>query len=126
MSSPKFESVKRNNPRIAALLDRLGDYIRDQVQSGRSYIVPKLAGAALGLNDGEAFVLLEILAAGSLLQRAYNLYCGKTGALLATVEDPKQLDELPHCDYCDEDHDLSGLKVEIAFTANEAFFNKAA
>jgi hypothetical protein len=118
--------VKRNNPRIAALLDRLGDYIRDQVQSGRSYIVPKLAGAALGLNDGEAFVLLEILAAGSLLQRAYNLYCGKTGALLATVEDPKQLDELPHCDYCDEDHDLSGLKVEIAFTANEAFFNKAA
>src|ERR1035437_7682505 len=121
MSSPKFETVKRNNPRIAALLDRLGGYIRDQVRSGRGYIVPKLAGAALGLNDGEAFVLLEILAAGGLLQRVYNLYCGKIGALLATVEDPKQLDEIPHCDYCDEDHDLSGLKVEIAFTANDAF-----
>jgi hypothetical protein len=126
MSSPKFESVKRNNPRIAVLLDRLGEYIRDQVRSGRGYIVPKLAGAVLGLNDGEAFVLLEILAAGGLLQRVYNLYCGKTGALLATVEDPKQLDEVPHCDYCDEDHDLSGLKVEIAFTASDAFFNKAA
>ena len=126
MSSPKFESVKRNNPRIATLLDRLGEYIRDQVQSRQRYIVPKLAGAALRLNDGEAFVLLEILAAGGLLQRVYNLYCEKTGALLATVEDPKQLDEIPRCDFCDEDHDLSGLKVEIAFTANDAFFNKAA
>src|ERR1035441_4386404 len=109
MSSPKFESVKRNNPRIATLLDRLGEYIRDQGQSRQRYIVPKLAGAALRLNDGEAFVLLEILAAGGLLQRVYNLYCEKTGALLATVEDPKQLDEIPHCDYCDENHDLSGL-----------------
>lgn len=126
MSSPKFESVKGNNPRIAALLDRLGEYIRNQIQTGQGYIVPKLAGAALGLNDGEAFVLLEILAAGGLLQRVYNLYCGRTGALLATVEDPKELDEIPHCDYCDEDHDLSDLKVEIAFTANDAFFKRAA
>lgn len=126
MSSPKFERVKRNNPRIAALLDRLGEYIQNQVRSGQEYIVPKLAGAGLGLNDGEAFVLLEILATGGLLQRVYNLYCAKTGALLATVADPKQLDEIPHCDYCDEDHDLSGLKVEIAFTASDAFFSKAA
>jgi len=118
--------VKRNNPRIADLLDRLGAYIQNQVRSGQSYIVPKLAGAALGLNDGEAFVLLEILAAGGLLQRVYNLYCGKTGVLLATVEDPRQLDEIPHCDVCDEAHDLSSLKVEVAFTTNEAFFSKAA
>lgn len=126
MSSPKFELVKRSNPRIAELLDRLGIYIQNQVQSGQTFVVPKLAAAALGLNDGEAFVLLELLAAGGLLQRIYNLYCGKTGILLATVNDPKQLDEIPHCDFCDEDHQLSDLKVEVAFTPNDALFTKAA
>lgn len=126
MSSPKFEGVKRSNPRIAELLERLGTYIQNQIQSGQTYIVPKLAAAALGLNDGEAFVLLEILAAGDLLQRIYNLYCRNTGILLATVDDPKQLDEIPHCDDCDEDHRLSDLKVEVAFSPNDALFTKAA
>jgi hypothetical protein len=126
MSSPKFERVKRSNPRIAELLDLLGAYIQNQIRSGQTFVVPKLAAAALGLNDGEAFVLLEILAAGGLLQRIYNLYCRKSGILLATVDDPKQLDEIPHCDFCDEDHHLPELKVEVAFAPNDVLFTKVA
>lgn len=126
MSSPKFERVKRSNPRIAELLDRLKTYIQEQIQSGQTFVIPKLAAAALGLNDGEAFVLLEILAAGGLLQRIYNLYCKRTGVLLATVDDSKKLDEVPHCDCCDEDHSLSGLRVELGFAPNDALLNKAA
>jgi hypothetical protein len=126
MSSPRFERVKRSNPRIAELLDQLGMYIQNQIQSGQTFVLPKLAGAALRLNDGEAFVLLEILATGGLLRRIYNLYCRKTGVLLATVDDPRQLDEIPHCDYCDEDHQLQDLKVELAFAPNDALFTKAA
>lgn len=126
MSSPKFERVKRDNPRIAELLDRLANYVRNQIQNGQEHIVPKLAAAALRLSDGEAFVILEILAAGGLLRRVYNLYCAKTGILLATVEDPKQLDEIPHCDECDEDHTLHDLKVEVAFVPTDALFTKAA
>jgi hypothetical protein len=101
-------------------------YIQNQIQSGQTFVLPKLAGAALRLNDGEAFVLLEILATGGLLRRIYNLYCRKTGVLLATVDDPRQLDEIPHCDYCDEDHQLQDLKVELAFAPNDALFTKAA
>lgn len=126
MSSPKFERVKQSNPRIAELLERLGVYIRGQIQSGQTFVIPKLAAAALHLNDGEAFVLLEILAAGDLLQRVYNLYCRKTGVLLATVDDPKRLDEVPHCDDCDYDHPLFDLKVEVAFTPRDSFFTRAA
>lgn len=126
MSSPRFERVKQSNPRIAKLLDQLGAYIREQIQSGQSFVIPKLAAAALGLNDGEAFVLLEIFAAGGLLKRVYNLYCRNSNALLATVADPKRLDEIPHCDFCDEDHDLSSLRVEVAFVPDDFSFTEAA
>jgi len=115
MSFPKFERVKQLHPGVSALLDRLWDYIRAQHASGQEYIVPKLAAAALGLNDGEAFVLLDLLAQGGVLRRVYNVYCRKQNALLATVESLEALDEVAHCDFCDVDHDPSDLKVEIAF-----------
>lgn len=126
MSSPKFERVKQSNPGIAGLLDKLVAYIEARVHAGQSFIVPKLVAAALGLNDGEAFVLLEILAANDLLRRVYNLYCRRTGVLLATVGNPEHLDDIPHCDECDDDHTLSDFKVEVAFTPNELLFDKVA
>jgi hypothetical protein len=119
MSSPKFERVKQLYPGLSALLDQLRMYIRAQSTSGQTYIVPKLAAAALQLNDGEAFVLLDLLAEGDVLRRVYNVYCRKENALLATVVDLKALDKVAHCDFCDADHDPSDLKVEIAFIPAE-------
>jgi hypothetical protein len=115
MSSPKFERVKQLHPGLSALLDRLWDYIRSQHSSGQEYVVPKLAAAALKLNDGEAFVLLDLLAQAGLLRRVYNVYCRKENALLATVNSLEALDKVAHCDFCNCDHDPSDLKVEIAF-----------
>jgi hypothetical protein len=117
MSSPKFERVKRAHPDLAPLLDRLARYVSDQTQDGQEYIVPKLAAAALQLNDGEAFVLLEILAEGGVLRRVYNVYCQKQRVLLETVDSLEALDDVSHCDFCGADHDPSDLKVEIAFAA---------
>jgi hypothetical protein len=116
MSSTKLESIKQRHPGLSGLLDRLSDYIRAQTASGQEYIVPKLAAAALQLNDGEAFVLLEILAEGGLLRRVFNVYCRKNNALLATADSLDALDEVAHCDFCDVDHDPSDLKVEVAFS----------
>jgi hypothetical protein len=116
MSSPKFEHVKRQHPGLSNLLDRLLDYIRSQLSGGQEYIVPKLAAASLKLKDGEAFVLLDLLAQAGLLRRVYNVYCRKENALLATVDSLEALDEVSHCDFCNCDHDPSDLKVEIAFT----------
>lgn len=118
MSSPKFEHVKTENPGLSELLDKLNEYIRAQIDRGQKYIIPKLAAAALGLNDGEAFVLLDLLAKGDLLQRVYNVYCRLNGALLETVDSFEALDEIAHCDFCDADHDQSAFKVEIAFRPN--------
>jgi|ERR1035437_1532148 hypothetical protein len=115
MSSPKFERVKQLNPGLSDLLDRLGAYVRDQTFAGQQYIVPKLAAARLGLKDGEAFVLLELLAREKLLRRVYNVYCTKTNVLIATVDSLLALDQLHRCDDCDTDHDSHDLKVEVAF-----------
>lgn len=115
MLSPKFERVKERYPGLAGLLDRLGEYIRSQMRSGQQYVIPKLAAAALHVNDGEAFVLLEMLSEGEVLHRVYNVYCRKNNALLATVERLDALDEVSRCDFCDVDHDPSDLKVEVAF-----------
>jgi hypothetical protein len=115
MSSPKFERVKQLHPGLSALLERLWDYIRSQHAIGQKYVVPKLAAAALNLNDGEAFVLLDILAQAGLLRRVYNVYCRKENALLVTVNSLEALDEVAHCDFCNCDHDPSDWKVEIAF-----------
>jgi hypothetical protein len=90
--------------------------LRAQTTDGQGYIVPKLAAAALGLKDGEAFVLLEMLAEAGVLRRVFNVYCRKNNALLATVDNLDALDEVAHCDFCDTDHDPSDLKVEVAFT----------
>jgi len=119
MSSPKFESVKRANPALAGLLDRLGAYIRTQIGSGQDFIIPKLAAAALRLNDGEAFVLLELLATGNVMRRVYNVYCRRTNMLLDTVDSIEQLDRIPHCDFCDSDHNPRELRVEIAFVLDD-------
>jgi len=115
MSSLKFERVKQLRPNLAPLLERLRDYIRTQTQSGQEYVVPKLAAAALKVTDGEAFVLLDILAQGGVLRRVYNVYCRKNNALLETVDNLKALDEIAHCDFCDADHEPDDLNVEIAF-----------
>jgi hypothetical protein len=115
MSSPKFERAKRENPELADLLDRLMSYITRQVENGQHFLLPKLAAAALGLNDGEAYVLLEILAKAGVLQRAFNVYCRKNGELLATVHSEQELNDIPHCDVCDRDHEVEELRLEIAF-----------
>jgi hypothetical protein len=116
MSLPELERVKQRHPGLAPLLDRLAAYITAQLISGQKYVIPKLAAAALGLNGGEAFVLLEMLAQEGLLHRVYNVYCRQENALLATVDSLEALDEVAHCDFCDCDHDTSYLKIEIAFT----------
>ena len=110
MSSPKFERVKQQHPGISALLDRLGEYIRAQIRDGQEYLIPKLAAAALRLNEGEAFVLLDLLARAGVLRQVYNVYCRKNNALLTTVDNLEALDEVAHCDFCDFNHDPSDLK----------------
>ncbi len=115
MSSHKFERVKRENPELATLLDLLMDYIARQRSTGQDFIVPKLAAAGMKLNDGEAYVLLELLARAGLVKRAFNVYCKNSEMLLATVDQVDMLDVLPYCDYCGSEHDVSDLRIEIAF-----------
>jgi uncharacterized FlgJ-related protein len=115
MSSPKFERVKQSNPRLSDFLDRLVGYINAQIQAGQSYIIPKLAAAALHLTDAETVVLLEVLTKGDILQRIYNVYCRENHALLTTVDNIDALDNIPHCDDCDIDHDPRDLQVQIAY-----------
>lgn len=62
MWSPKLDPVRRKYQTLAPLLERLIAYIQQQLNINQKFIIPKLAGAALKLNDGEAYVLLEILA----------------------------------------------------------------
>jgi hypothetical protein len=115
MSLPKFEHVKRNHPKLADWLDQLNVYICTQLSSGAAFLLPKLAAAKLGLTDGEAFILLELLAREGILHRVYNVRCRETDTLLATVDSIDALDDIPHCDDCDSDHPSSDLRVEIAF-----------
>jgi hypothetical protein len=90
-------------------------YIRRQTGRGQDFILPKLAGAELRIGDGEAYVLLEILTRAGVLDRAFNVYCKSNDMLLATVSTEDQLDQIPHCDYCDRDHEPQDLRLELAF-----------
>lgn len=115
MLSPKFERVKEQHPGASQLLDGVGAYIRTQAEAGRKQIIPRLAAASLKLRDGEAFVLLEMLAKGEVLRRVYNVYCRKENALLTTVDNLRDLSEVAQCDFCNTEHDPSEFRVEIAF-----------
>lgn len=115
MSSPKLERVKQQHPKLSRLLDLVAGYVRARIESGQPHVIPKLAAAALGLNDGEAFVLLDLLAQAGVLRRVYNVYCRRENVLIDTVDNLEELDEVPHCDFCGVDHDPSDLKVEVAF-----------
>ncbi len=117
--SAKFERVKRDHPGLAFRLDALQSYIQHQLAAGETFIIPKLAGAAMQLSNAEAFVVLEILTRAGIMREVYNVYCRPQNILLATVEDVKRLDDIPHCDFCDEDHDSSSLYVEIAFRVED-------
>ena len=112
---PRFERAKQQNPALAGHLDRLMGYIRRQIENGETFFIPKLAAAALGLNDGEAYVLLELLARAGTLQRAFNVYCKQNGVLVTTVHSEAGLAHVPHCDECDLDHEPYDLRLEVAF-----------
>lgn len=115
MSSPKLELVKRQHPALAPIIDQLESYISDQVGGGQTFILPKLAAAALKVNDGEAYVLLELFANAGILKRAFNVYCRQTEVLLATVDSADKLDDVPYCNFCDRQHQANELRLEIAF-----------
>ena len=118
MPSEKLERVKDRNRALSDLLDRMAVYVRQQISSGERFVIPKLAAAPLNINEGEAFVLLKILAEAGILQQVYNVYCRPKDLYLTTVESPDQLDDIekiPYCDDCDCQHDPQELTVEIAF-----------
>lgn len=112
---PKFGLAKQQYPALAEQLDRLKNYLTRQAERGESFFIPKLAAAALSLNDGEAYVLLEILARNGTLQRAFNVYCRRSGRLLATVHSEADLKDIPHCDECDTNHEADEVILEVAF-----------
>lgn len=126
MSYPKLERAKQNNPGLSDLLDRLMAYIERQRNHGQTFFLPKLAAAYLGLKDGEAYVLLELLVQAGILKRVFNVYCRETDALLATVANEADLDDISHCDECDLDHGPTDVRLEIAFEMNENGAAKAA
>ena len=118
MPSPKLERVKARNRALSDLLDRVAAYVRRQISSGEEFVIPKLAAAALNINEGEAFVLLKILAEGGILRQVYNVYCRPKGLYLTTVQSLDQLDKvekIPYCNDCDCQHEPCDLTVEIAF-----------
>jgi hypothetical protein len=118
MPSPKLERVKARNRALSDFLDKMAGYVFQQISSGERFVVPKLAAAVLNINEGEAFVLLKILAEGGVLQQVYNIYCRPTGIYLTTVASLDQLDDvdkIPYCDDCDFQHEPQDLTVEIAF-----------
>src|SRR4051812_14355639 len=115
MPSPKLERVKSQHREVSDLLQGVFEYVRHQIAEHQEFVIPKLAAAALGINEGEAFVLLEMLASGGLLKRQYNVYCRDKDILLQSVDSLEGLDNINHCDFCDVSHRPSDLYVEIAF-----------
>jgi hypothetical protein len=118
MPFPKLELVKSQHRELAPLLDKMAEYVRRQTASGESFVVPKLAAAVLGINEGEAYVLLKLLAEGGLLKQQYNVYCRPQGMLLQSVDSKEELDNIQYCDFCDKQHEPSELTLEIAFRPN--------
>jgi hypothetical protein len=115
MPSPKLERVKAKHRQVADLLDRMAEYIARQTSSGEEFIIPKLAAAALQINEGEAFVLLRMMADEHLVKQIYNIYCKELRTYLGSVNSLSALDEVPYCDDCDAQHPAHELTVEIAF-----------
>ena len=129
--SDKFEYAKQQHSDMADLLDRMQSYVHRQYGAGEPYIIPSLAGAAISLTDGEAYVLLEILASAGVVERAFNVYCRATDRYLTTAKSIEELDD-PRlfdgfCDECGHQHDASEMRVELAFTvAKENRLSEAA
>jgi len=121
MPSPKFERVKAKYGGLSDLLDRMTAYVRHQVRSGQEFIIPKLAAAALKINEGEAFVLLKLMVVGGVLNQQYNIYCRKNDVLLESVDSLDDLDNIKYCDFCDAQHKSDELYLEIAFRPAENF-----
>ena len=119
MPSLKFERVKAQHRNLAELLDRMVAYVRQRTDAGATYVTPRLAAAALKISEGEAFVLLRILAEGGVLKQQYNVYCRKEDIFLQHVDSLDDLDKVKGCDFCDRSHDPREFYVEIAFRPAE-------
>lgn len=119
MPFPKLERVKAKHREASELLERMAAYIRHQVESGQEFVTPKLAAAAIGVNKGEAFVLLKMLEEAGLLRQQFNVYCRNQGILLKSVDTLDDLDKIQRCDFCDKQHHSNEFEVEIAFRPSQ-------
>ena len=115
MRLPKSEHDRAENRSLSDLLGRMAEYVRHQTAEGEVFVIPKLAAAALRLNEGEAFVLLKMMADAGQLKQQYNVYCGPQGIYLQSVDTLDELDKIDHCDFCDKQHEPHEYSVEIAF-----------
>jgi hypothetical protein len=120
MPYPRLELAKSNRPRLADLYSRMWDYAVERYRQGFEFVVPRLAAPILDISNGEAFVLLEQLAASGLFRTTYRVYCRPEGKLLATVDSLEALDHvhLDHCDFCNTDHAQDELVVRTEFKTN--------
>jgi hypothetical protein len=93
----------------------MAEYIRNQLANHQEFIVPKLAAAALGIKEGEAFVLLRMMVDAGLLKQQYNVYCRDKDLYIESVDTLDGLDKVGYCDDCDTQHEPHELAAEIAF-----------
>src|SRR5206468_1862598 len=94
MPSPKLERVKKQYRGASVLLDQMAAYIQRQLANHQEFVIPKLAAAALGIKEAEAFVLLKMMADGGLLQQQYNVYCRDKDLYMTSVDTLDALDKI--------------------------------
>jgi len=119
MPFPKLERVKARHREAAGLLDSMANYVCRQMAAHEEFVIPKLAAADLGLSEGEAFVLLKMMADEDVVKQQFNVYCRTHGILLQSVDKLDGLDDIKWCDFCDRQHGPNELFVEIAFRLSE-------
>jgi hypothetical protein len=113
---PQLESIKAKHRKFEQAIDALADYISGLRSRGQNEVEPYLASRALGTTEAFTLGLLNLLEDGGLVTHSYNIYCGKQGALLASVADKREIPSAINCKYCDTQHcKPDDFEVELVF-----------
>jgi hypothetical protein len=94
----------------------LAGYIENQIESGKTDIVPALAAASLRCTEAEVLGLLMLFEKERMVVPAYKIYCKRNRTLLKTVCNKENIPTDIYCKFCDEEHaDPDELEVELVF-----------
>lgn len=115
MPSEKLDNFSKQHPELAPLIRGLREYLRWQRERGVKELIPRVAGAKLGLSEADTLGLLTLFQDAGFVRPRYDVICTRTDGIIESFDALKDISDELFCKFCGDQHSCDDVRVELVF-----------